>query len=1539
MAGSGGESQLQRIIRDLQDAVTELNKEFAEGGEPITDDCISLHKLSYKLEYLLQFDQKEKSTLLGNRKEYWDYFCDCLAKIKGVNDGIRFVKSISEIRTSLGRGRAFLRYCLVHQRLADTLQQCFMNTKVTSDWYYVRSPFLNPKMTSDIIGHLYELTEVQFDLASRGYDLDSAWPTFARRTLSSFGSSAYLWKPPSRSSSMSSLVSNYLQAQEIPSSPNSNNFLNTEPLEGFDELHMELDQAELRQKELQERIQHLEKENQELQAAIDFGQQQVQTEREKSSHVSKENSRLTKMLEELEKQREISHCTQDTVQDLQKCLQALELNAANKEKECSARLEELESSKKDSDLKVLNLNQELESTRAFVTMKDSCISELTTKLKFTEQKNKELFAKANAFLNEKEQQVTNQCELALKVEELLRKLHEAEQEKANAERLNSKHLSQLKMVEDQLHLKEEMQKGLELRLRNLTTSSREESENLHMNLETVTSERAVLQKELAAKGKEVVDLQIQLKDLLNCVKSLGRKLEEETEEKTKLEEVSSHSKTAMEEEVKNTIEHLVLLEIQLSELSQRVKNLEEQKREIISERDSLRKMIERMEQQGTKQNSSLRNMSEENDKLKSQNAKLLQTNQKLEEKWQGLDASKSSLEEEIIRLRASEKQLQSQIDDAMVSVDEKEKKLRGENKLLDENLQNATRQKQVLEEKLNALQTDYQELKQSEETAKEFISVLQAELQNAKEYGLHMEQSLFSSRQAEESLKLQLTEKSEAFQTLESQSRELQGQVERYSKKVEALEAEKTNIEENSLHQAKVIESLSSEKMSVEKAHLEKTAYQEREAKELVSRLALAEKQLYLNQVEVARLQEEIMDLQAKLRQTAVENEKLQNKLDVRGTVLNEQKSLAQQLKEQSELLNRNHVQELLHFQEREEALKIERDQEACQKAELEKSLLDLTEELSKVKQCLEAVNLENLEINDLLHRTNTEMAELGIQICSLTSQKTEAEEKLSQAMEELHATKERAAKEREELQLKLSRLSQEKQGLHEELEESKLCAAVVPDLQTQLTVAERQAQSLQETSKEELSAVKFQLSAEIINFQMKFKTVSEECETLKQELEGQIRRAQAAEEALKELQAVKTDLRAELDLALDQVTKYKAVQQKKDEELVQLKEELKRVQEEVIKRNEQIQDYHGKISKMRSDQDNSEKKLLAELDDLTRTKQFLEERLIELLRDKDALWQKSDALEFQQKLTAEQRWLGDAEVTSCLDCQKEFGWMNRRHHCRMCGRIFCYYCCNNYAMSKQTGKKERCCRECFKKSSDPGSNATQEEPSSSLLASPFSLVHRVWVTNEASKPADDAVFDIITDEEVGQIQERLSIHSESQTEEESLDRSATDLNSTYNSSTFDESDDLQMNQDAEICLLKSGELMLKLPLTVEEILTFGEANRELFIKSSTYSIIPITVVETGLTICWVFSSEPKSISFSVVYRESEDAPLDQCKVLIPMTRCNSHKETIQGKVKVRNAGIYILIFDNTFSRFISKKVFFHLAVQHPVIYDGSDFP
>lgn len=71
----------------------------------------------------------------------------------------------------------------------------------------------------------------------------------------------------------------------------------------------------------------------------------------------------------------------------------------------------------------------------------------------------------------------------------------------------------------------------------------------------------------------------------------------------------------------------------------------------------------------------------------------------------------------------------------------------------------------------------------------------------------------------------------------------------------------------------------------------------------------------------------------------------------------------------------------------------------------------------------------------------------------------------------------------------------------------------------------------------------------------------------------------------------------------------------------------------------------------------------------------------------------------------------------------------------------------------------------------------------------------------------------------------------------------------------------------------------MTVPLNTEDISQFGDGSRELFIKSSCYSVITVAVSDCGPTISWMFSSEPKSISFSVVYRESWDAQVEQSKV------------------------------------------------------------
>lgn len=82
-------------------------------------------------------------------------------------------------------------------------------------------------------------------------------------------------------------------------------------------------------------------------------------------------------------------------------------------------------------------------------------------------------------------------------------------------------------------------------------------------------------------------------------------------------------------------------------------------------------------------------------------------------------------------------------------------------------------------------------------------------------------------------------------------------------------------------------------------------------------------------------------------------------------------------------------------------------------------------------------------------------------------------------------------------------------------------------------------------------------------------------------------------------------------------------------------------------------------------------------------------------------------------------KWVDDSVVSNCYKCKIGFGLFYRKHHCRMCGRIFCYTCSsgridvpielqikppsnNNYILndylSDRDNKKVRVCDHCFTK-------------------------------------------------------------------------------------------------------------------------------------------------------------------------------------------------------------------------------------------------
>ncbi|XP_011356993.1 RUN and FYVE domain-containing protein 4 [Pteropus vampyrus] len=167
-----------KVTRDLKAAVSAIVQGY-RGGRSVTDASAELHRLCGCLELLLHFDQKEQKSFLGPRKDYWDFLCSALWQHRGNTEPARFVLSQDKLKTPLGKGRAFIRFCLAHGRLAESLQLCLLNPELTREWYGPRSPLVCPKLREDILDSLYALNGVAFDLDLQRPDLDGAWPMFS----------------------------------------------------------------------------------------------------------------------------------------------------------------------------------------------------------------------------------------------------------------------------------------------------------------------------------------------------------------------------------------------------------------------------------------------------------------------------------------------------------------------------------------------------------------------------------------------------------------------------------------------------------------------------------------------------------------------------------------------------------------------------------------------------------------------------------------------------------------------------------------------------------------------------------------------------------------------------------------------------------------------------------------------------------------------------------------------------------------------------------------------------------------------------------------------------------------------------------------------------------------------------------------------------------------------------------------------------------------------------------------------------------------
>ena len=86
--------------------------------------------------------------------------------------------------------------------------------------------------------------------------------------------------------------------------------------------------------------------------------------------------------------------------------------------------------------------------------------------------------------------------------------------------------------------------------------------------------------------------------------------------------------------------------------------------------------------------------------------------------------------------------------------------------------------------------------------------------------------------------------------------------------------------------------------------------------------------------------------------------------------------------------------------------------------------------------------------------------------------------------------------------------------------------------------------------------------------------------------------------------------------------------------------------------------------------------------------------------------------------------WMSDSNAKQCYDCSEKFTTIRRRHHCRICGQIFCTKCCDQQIESKILGLSVRgyvrSCNYCHKIVNQCIIERTLQDSNSALRDSEF---------------------------------------------------------------------------------------------------------------------------------------------------------------------------------------------------------------------------
>ncbi|XP_067929183.1 FYVE and coiled-coil domain-containing protein 1-like [Watersipora subatra] len=620
------------------------------------------------------------------------------------------------------------------------------------------------------------------------------------------------------------------------------------------------------------------------------------------------------------------------------------------------------------------------------------------------------------------------------------------------------------------------------------------------------------------------------------------------------------------------------------------------------------------------------------------------------------------------------------------------------------------------------------------------------------------EQLQTSTKQNDESsamvqqMRCDLTKQQEELSSILQENTTLQGTISRYESENAQLQDSMTSLESSQQQlqldfnsnkklycstEEKLVsqEALLSEK---DRLHNLQMAENEEAQKELVKKLEASTAEMSTLRLAAEKMEKEREEVGAQCSRQHAEIGELEQQLVHIHTAHESLQAAHTQL--ETECSSRK--EELTTMTSRNKELELERER-------LGKEVQELQERLKSMQQ---RVAQEESEQEQSSMEMSSKCEQLALDKQTLQGSLSSVGEELAVVKAERDALIHKLEEEqqvKQELSVSLTQVSGETETLKSCLKSLKAEAlekgSELSELQTRFDSTKVDLLNKQSVMEQQIGALRFQISSQQMEADLTmegYKTQQQEVNSMAQTIstqERQIASIQLQLDTLVDERSLETDIHSR------QVDELVFLLDEKEAELLSLVTEMATYKDEWDTLTESNRTMKKSLVELKLDQGTQRAKAENELHQLREDNTMLMKRLVKLIKDKDTLWQTTDELmsKNQQRVVT---WVSSADVTNCMGCNSAFTMLLRKHHCRVCGKVFCWQCCNNWTLTGSgSRRKERCCNQCYIEKREP---APAESLNSSIITGENSVdsvtiptlpVRRFSLTSDVSSPTDDS--------------------------------------------------------------------------------------------------------------------------------------------------------------------------------------------------------